>query len=148
MHKASILKEEDMVQATKIEMYNWNTLPREVVRKGVERVGYRGDNAMVVMNFATPGMDLRPHQHDFEQIAICVHGRMNYYVGDQKFEMVPGSMVRIPPFTVHYAEPIGDEIVQNLDLFSPIREDYKHLVAYQAADFEPAVSAAETFAAK
>ena len=126
-----------MQQATKTKMYNWNTLPREVVRKGVERVGYRGDNAMVVMNFATPGMDLRPHQHDFEQIAICIAGRMNYYVGDQVFEMVPGSMVRIPPFTMHYAEPLGDEVVQNLDLFSPIRDDYKHLVDYQAEEFAP-----------
>jgi len=118
----------------KTRMYNWNTLPREVVRKGVERVGYRGDNLMAVMNFATPGMDLRPHQHDFEQIAICVQGRMNYYVGDEKFEMTPGSMLRIPPHTIHYAEPLGDEVVYNLDLFSPIRDDYKHLVAYQEQD--------------
>jgi quercetin dioxygenase-like cupin family protein len=124
-----------MTQSTKTKMYNWNTLPREVVRKGVERVGFRGENAMVVMNFATPGMDLRPHQHDFEQVAICVQGRMNYYVGDEKFEMVPGSMLRIPPHTMHYAEPLGDEVVYNLDLFSPIREDYKHLVAYQAEEF-------------
>lgn len=131
-----------MQQATKTKMYNWNTLPREVVRKGVERVGYRGDNAMIVMNFATPGMDLRPHQHDFEQIAICITGRMNYHVGDQVFEMVPGSMVRVPPFTTHYAEPLGNEVVQNLDLFSPIRDDYKHLVDYQAGEFPPAAPAA------
>jgi len=120
---------------SKVQMYNWNTLPREVVRRGVERVGFRGENAMVVMNFAQPGMDLRPHSHDFEQVAICVQGRMNYHVGDEVFEMVPGSMLRIPPHTIHYAEPLGDETVFNLDLFSPIRDDYKHLVEYQAEEF-------------
>ena len=31
---------------------------------------------------------------------------------------------------------IGDEPVLNLDVFSPIRDDYRHLVEYQQADFE------------
>jgi len=32
--------------------------------------------------------------------------------------------------------------VMNLDVFSPIRDDYRHLIEYQAAEFaEPAVSA-------
>ena len=116
-------------------MYNWNTLDREVVRKGVERVGFRGENVVMVMNWATPGMDVRPHSHPFEQIAICVQGRMNYHVGDDVFEMTPGSMLRVPPHMVHYAVPVGEEVVLNLDVFSPIREDYAHLVEYQAAEF-------------
>lgn len=136
-----------MTHSTKTKMYNWNTLPREVVRKGIERVGFRGEQAMAVMNFATPGMDLRPHQHDFEQLAICVQGRMNYYVGDEKFEMVPGSMLRIPAHTIHYAEPLGDEVVFNLDLFSPIRDDYKHLVRYQDDEFAAIDAAAGAVAA-
>ncbi len=126
------------MSVAKTKMYNWNTLPREVVRKGIERVGYRTEQAMVVMNFAQPGMDLRPHSHDFEQVAICVQGRMNYHVGDEVFEMVPGSMLRIPPHTIHYAEPLGEEVVFNLDLFAPIRADYQHLVAYQADEFPAA----------
>ncbi len=124
-----------MAASTKTTMYNWNTLDREVVRKGVERVGFRGENVVMVMNWATPGMDVRPHSHPFEQIAICVQGRMNYHVGDDVFEMTPGSMLRVPPHTVHYAVPVGDEVVLNLDVFSPIREDYAHLVEYQAAEF-------------
>ena len=117
------------------QMFDWNTLPREFVREGIERCGFRGENVIMVMNFVQPRIQVRPHQHDFEQIAICVQGRMNYHVGDQVFEMTPGCMVRVPAHTLHYVEPIGDEVALNLDVFAPIRDDYKHLVEYQAAEF-------------
>ena len=29
-------------------MYNWNELPRETVRKGIERAGFRGENVTIV----------------------------------------------------------------------------------------------------
>lgn len=124
--------------ASKVQVYNWNTLPREFVRDGVERVGFRTSDSMLVMNFASPGMEVRPHQHDYEQVAICVSGQMKYHVGDEVFDMGPGSMIRVPAHTIHYAEPVGDEVVLNLDLFPVVREDYKHLVAYQADEFSPA----------
>ena len=44
-----------------------------------------------------------------------------------------GSVIRVPPDVLHYGEPIGDQPVLNLDVFSPFREDYGHLVAYQPA---------------
>lgn len=120
---------------SKPNMYNWNTLPRDVVVKGGERVGFRGENMMFVMNFISPGLKVPPHEHDFEQIVICVQGRMNYFIGDQVFEMTPGSMVRVPAHTKHYVEVLGDEIVLNMDVFPAIREDYRHLVRYQANEF-------------
>lgn len=120
---------------SKATMVNWNTLEREFVRKGIERVGFRGENVIMVMNWVEPNIQVNPHQHDFEQLAICVQGRLNYHVGDEVFEMTPGSMIRVPPHTIHYAEPIGDEVALNLDVFAPIRDDYAHLVKYQQADF-------------
>ena len=60
---------------------------------------------------------------------------MRFTIGDDVLDAGPGSVVRIPPDVVHCGEPIGDEIVLNLDVFSPIREDYRHLVDYQAPDF-------------
>lgn len=117
-------------------LYNWNDLPRETVRKGVERVGFRGDNALCVMNWLSPGMDTNPHVHDFEQMVIIVQGRVRFHIGDEVVEGGPGSMIRIPPHVVHYAEPVGDEVVLNLDVFAPIRPDYLHLVEHQAHEFK------------
>lgn len=118
------------------KVYNWDDLDREVVRRGVERAGFRGDNVLLVMNWLDPGMEVNPHSHPFEQVVFIVKGRMRFTVGDDVLECGPGSLVRIPPDVVHCGEPIGDEQVLNLDVFSPIREDYRHLVDYQSADFE------------
>jgi len=46
--------------AKKPELYNWDTLPKEQVRKGVERSGFRGEDVLLVMNWLDPGA----HQHD------------------------------------------------------------------------------------
>lgn len=126
-----------MSEATqpKQPLYNWNDLPREVVRKGVERVGFRGDQSICVMNWLTPGMDVFPHKHPFEQLVLIVQGRVRFHVGDEVLEGGPGTMIRIPPDVMHYAEPIGDEVVMNLDIFAPIREDYLHMVQYQQDTF-------------
>ena len=70
---------------SKAMMVNWNTLEREFVRKGIERVGFRGENVIMVMNWVEPNIQVNPHQHDFEQLAICVQGRLNYHVGDERW---------------------------------------------------------------
>ncbi len=122
-----------MVQKTSFA--NWNTLDRETVRKGVERVGFRGDDVLLVMNWLGPGMDVNPHSHPFEQVAVIVSGQVRFHVGDEVFEAGPGTFIRIPPNVMHYGEPIGDEPALNLDVFAPIRDDYKHLVEHQKGDF-------------
>ena len=117
-----------------LQLYNWDTLPRETVRRGVTRAGFRGENVLLVMNWLEPGMDVNPHRHPFEQVVYIVKGRMRFHVGDNVIECGPGSLVRIPPDVVHYGEPIGDEPVLNLDVFSPVRDDYRHLTSYQDTD--------------
>ncbi len=123
-----------MVQEARL--YKWDQLPKEVVRAGVERAGFRGDDVLMVMNWLTPGMETNPHSHPFEQLAYIVSGRMKFVIGEDTFEAGPGSVIRIPPDVEHYGEPIGDEPVLNLDVFSPIRDDYRHLVEYQQPEFQ------------
>lgn len=116
---------------TKLQTINWNELPREVVRPGVSRAGFQGDNAMMVMNWLEPGMQVNPHSHPFEQIVFIVQGTARFHVGDEVVTAGPGCMIRIPPGVTHYAEPVGSETVLNLDIFAPIRDDYRHLTQYQ-----------------
>lgn len=95
--------------AEKSPLYKWDELPKEVVRAGVQRSGFRGDDVLLVMNWLTPGSEVNPHSHPFEQIAYVVQGRMKFVVGDDVFEVGPGSVIRIPPNVLHWGEPIGDE---------------------------------------
>ena len=114
-----------------VTLYNWNELDKDSPRRGIERVAFRGDNAMVVLNWIKPDMQPGPHSHPFEQLVLILQGRTRLHVGDEVLECGPGSMVRVPPNVVHYAEPVGDEVCLNLDVFAPVRSDYLHLVNYQ-----------------
>jgi len=127
----------DISSKTGIQVRNWDTLTREHVRDGVSRAGFRGDDVLLVMNWLEPGMETNPHSHACEQVVYVVKGRMRFHIGDEEVEVAAGGLVRIPPNVVHYGEPIGDEEVLNLDVFAPIREDYRHLVEYQADEFDP-----------
>ena len=73
--------------------------------------------------------------HPFEQLAYILAGRVRFTVGDDVVEVGAGEVVRIPPDVVHCGEPMGDETAVNLDVFAPVREDYRHLTEYQEADF-------------
>lgn len=119
----------------KAKLYNWDSIPSEVVRKGVSRKGFQGENMLLVMNRLEPGFEPRPHSHPFEQVIYIVSGKMRLHVGDEVMECGPGSLVRIPPKIEHYGEAIGTEPCMNLDVFAPVRKDYEHLVEYQKPDF-------------
>jgi quercetin dioxygenase-like cupin family protein len=114
-----------------LKAYDWNELEREVVRPGVTRVGFAGDNVICVFNWLEPGMETRPHSHTFEQLVLILQGRIRLHLDESSTELSAGGMIRIPPGVTHYAEPLGEETVLNLDIFSPARIDYAHLVKYQ-----------------
>jgi quercetin dioxygenase-like cupin family protein len=85
-----------------------------------------------------PDLQPNPHSHEVEQIFMLLKGRVKLHVGDQVFDMVEGSVVRIPPHTVHWSEPPRPEdgVAINLDVFSGIREDQRELVRYQTDRFD------------
>lgn len=120
---------------SKVRARTWGSLERENVRKGVSRAGFRGEDVLLVMNWLEPGMEARPHSHACEQVVYVVKGRMRFTIGDDEIEIGAGGLVRIPPDVVHYGEVIGNEEVLNLDVFAPIRDDYRHLVDYQSDEF-------------
>jgi len=122
-----------MATTPPIEHFVWDELPKEAVRPGVTRAGFRGDNALLVMNWLQPGMQTRPHSHPFEQISCVIKGKLRFVLGGEVIEAQEGSVIRVPPGVEHYGEPMDDQPVLNLDIFAPFREDYRHLVEYQSA---------------
>ncbi len=118
-----------------VNVYRWDELPKEDVRAGVSRTAFRGDGAIMVMNWLEPGMEKKPHSHPFEQLAYIMSGRVRFEIGDDVVEVGPGEVLRIPPDVVHCGEALGNEVAVNLDVFAPARKDYLHLTAYQEKDF-------------
>jgi quercetin dioxygenase-like cupin family protein len=78
-------------------------------------------------------MDVRPHSHDFDQIALITRGSAVYHIGEEANEVGPGSVMLIPAHVEHYIEPVGDETVENIDVFAPARDDYLHLLEWMSS---------------
>jgi quercetin dioxygenase-like cupin family protein len=113
--------------------FTWDEIPDEPVRPGVRRRAFGTSDVMLVLNHCEPGMDLRPHSHDFDQIALITKGRAVYHIGDEANEVGPGSLMLIPAGVDHYIEPTGDETVENIDVFAPARADYLHLLEWMSS---------------
>lgn len=102
----------------------WDDIQPVTVRAGVWRKVVSGRNVMLSLNEAQPGMAPRPHHHPEEQIFYVLRGRARFHLGDEIYDVEPGSVCVIPPNVVHYSEVVGREPALFLDAFSPIREDY------------------------
>ena len=108
-----------------IATQNWNALEWTHLRKGVEgKVILTATTTLQLIRFQ-PGHDIRPHAHDHEQIAYILSGTLDYFVANEKGDMVAhrmvaGSTLAIPAGARHYGQNTGSEPVLNLDIF-PVR---------------------------
>ena len=71
-------------------------------------------------------------------------GRFSSSVGEQVIECKEGSVVRIPPEVVHWAEPPAPEdgVAINMDIWTPYRPDFGAFTSYQTDDFSSSASKA------
>lgn len=119
---------------------NWSAIPSELVRPGVTRKAFGTAEVLLVMNEIAPVMQPGPHSHEgFDQIACIVSGEAVYHVGDEAHRVGPGSLLLIPAGVTHWIEPVGDQTVENLDVFAPARSDLAHLTEWMAVDSNQAV---------
>jgi quercetin dioxygenase-like cupin family protein len=104
---------------------NWDALEWAHVRRGVERkVILTAATSLQLVRFH-PGHEINPHTHDFEQVAYILSGTLDYFVADEKGDMVAhhmtaGSTLAIPAGARHYGQNVGSEPVLNLDIY-PVR---------------------------
>lgn len=102
---------------------NWDEMPWEFVREGVERKLVTGQGATLQLTRLMPGHEPRPHSHRYEQIAYILAGQIDFFVDDTVTRVGPGGVLIIPPDARHWGEVVGDEPVLNLDVFTPPRDD-------------------------
>lgn len=103
---------------------NFNTIPRVTAREGVTRRVFSGKNSMIVLNEIKPFAQPALHKHPHEQITYILAGECEFILGQETIHMNAGDVVLVPPDIQHALRPLGNETLLNLDVFSPIREDY------------------------
>lgn len=113
-------------------IYRFDEMPIERLREGFTRSAVRSDGSLVTVNWFDPGYRTRgQHEHDCDQLSFVLSGGMRFTVGDDTVEVTAPAVLHIPGGVPHSAEPIGDDRVLNLDVFAPVRGDYRYLTDYQ-----------------
>jgi quercetin dioxygenase-like cupin family protein len=64
------------------------------------------------------------HSHPNEQMGIVISGRMVFTIGGESRTLGPGDLYRIPGGVSHGVVAL-DEPVRALDVFYPIRDEYR-----------------------
>jgi len=108
----------------------WADMEMEDVRPGVRRCGFGGRDALLVLNELQPGMEVVPHSHEPDQIALVLEGTVRFDVEGEEFVVQTGEALLIPGGATHFGAAIGEGRALNLDVFAPPRADYAHLTAW------------------
>jgi quercetin dioxygenase-like cupin family protein len=103
---------------------DWESAPWEPVREGIVRKAFSGNGATFALHKLMPNHEPKPHKHAYEQIVYIPAGRIRFHVGEETVLQGPGGLLQIPPDVMHWGEVVGDEPVLNLDVFTPVREEY------------------------
>lgn len=131
-HTALRLKEYPMSNMPRV--YKWSEMPKECLRGGMlERTAVRTDGAVVTLNwFSADRPKVAPHSHPFDQLSLIVTGKVLMVIGDKEYVCEAGSAAYIPPNVPHTSIALGNEPQLMIDVFSPVRDDYKYLAVNQS----------------
>jgi quercetin dioxygenase-like cupin family protein len=75
-------------------------------------------------------VDLEPHSvveehvHPHEQVGMVLAGRPTFFIGGEQKTLQPGDLYRIPGNVPHKVI-VGDQPARALDIFCPVREEYR-----------------------
>jgi quercetin dioxygenase-like cupin family protein len=99
--------------------------PTKQLAPGVTAKTYWGDKMLLSMVEFEPNAVVGNHSHPHEQTGVIMEGELTFVIGGQKRVCRPGDMYVIPGGVEHSATAVSGR-VKALDVFSPVREEYKY----------------------
>jgi len=91
---------------------------------GVDIYTTAGDSMMLSLVEMQPHAVVEEHSHPHEQMGLMLEGTAEFIIGGERRTISVGGMWRIPGGVVHKVIA-GDAPVRALDVFHPVREDYR-----------------------
>ncbi len=104
--------------------YSRSDCSRHNIFPGVDIHTVAGDQVMLSLVEFAPHAVVEMHEHPHEQMGMLLEGELTFIVGGERRTLRPGEMWRIPGGVPHSAIA-GDQPVKALDVFCPIRDDYR-----------------------
>ncbi len=84
-----------------------------------------GEHVLLSMVELDANSEVPNHSHPHEQAGIVIEGELEMGIGGEVRTLKPGDMYLIPGEVMHYARS-GGAPVKVLDVFSPVREEFKY----------------------
>jgi quercetin dioxygenase-like cupin family protein len=84
-----------------------------------------GQNLMLAVVDLDAEALLPNHTHPHEQAGIVLEGELNFTIDGETRQLKPGD-VYIIPGEVEHSVVVGNKSAKVLDVFSPVREEYKY----------------------
>jgi quercetin dioxygenase-like cupin family protein len=92
---------------------------------GVTAKTFWGDKMLLSEVTIQPGCVVPLHSHPHEQSGVVLEGELSFTIGGETRIVHPGDMYIIPGGVEHTVTALKG-IVKVLDIFSPVREEYKY----------------------
>lgn len=105
-----------------MEVRRWTTEPVEQLNAQIGRQMLHTESMTVARIHLAAGAVVPRHQHENEQVANVVEGRLRFVVGDEELVLGAGESIALPADVPHEVEALEDSLV--IDVFSPVREDW------------------------
>jgi quercetin dioxygenase-like cupin family protein len=99
-------------------------LSRRLIFPGVSITTCAAEKMMMSHVDLEPGAVVPEHSHPHEQVGMVLAGKAIFYIGDESKTLGAGDMYRIPGNVRHRVVAL-EEPVRALDIFYPVREDYR-----------------------
>lgn len=82
------------------------------------------DRMMLSVVDLEPHAVVAEHHHPHEQVGMVLEGRAIFTIGGEEKTLQAGDLYRIPGNVPHKVVALGEK-VRALDIFNPVREDYR-----------------------
>lgn len=127
----------------RLPVYKLADIPREKqLHEGrMTRYSIRTKNAQIVFADIVPQpvgsqrYHRKPHDHPHDMLLIVVKGTMRMEISGEEYDIGPNEVVDVPAYAMHRGYALGSTPVSLIEIFSPVRHDYIHLVEWQNEEF-------------
>lgn len=99
-------------------------MSRHTIFPGVHIQTCSAERMMVAVVDLEPNSIVEEHSHPHEQVGMILKGRVIFFIGGEQKTLQAGDVYRIPGNVRHKVVTL-EEPAQAIDIFQPIREDYR-----------------------
>jgi quercetin dioxygenase-like cupin family protein len=103
-------------------LHRWDEIALEKITEMMSQKIVAGEREMLAQIYLKRGALVPMHTHESEQMTYILQGALRFHVAGEEIIVREGEVLHIPSGTPHQAEALEDTF--ELDIFSPIREDW------------------------